>query len=421
MNQTRTKTALLILALGLWLISVACTFQRNSQEMIYSDVISGLVLIVLGICSLKPDRLWSVVGAGCVGFWLQFAPLVFWAPSEMIYLNDTLTGALVIALSFLFVKKTGAQEDLVLRNPLGWSYNPSAWNHRIPTVALAMVCWFFSRYMAAFQLGYIDQIYDPVFKDGTLNVITSAISRSFPVSDAGMGALCYTLEALLGWQGDEQRWYKRPWLVLFFGILVVPVGMASTTLIVLQPVIVGSWCFWCLATAALMLLMIVFTAGELVAVLQYLSQSRKSGRSLWSVFWKGGSADRESIPSLKSKGKGSWGITLPWNLIVTAALGVWLMISPSVTRVLGEISISDFIEGPLMIAISVIAMAEVFRSLRYINFLLGISLLVTAWVQPEMAGFASWNNSIVGAAAILLSFRKGPIKERYGSWEKFIF
>lgn len=421
MNQPRTKTALLIAALGLWLISVACTFKYNSQEMIYSDVISGLVLIFLGMCSLKPDRLWSVVGAGCVGFWLQFAPLVFWAPSEMIYLNDTLTGALVIALSFLFVRKTGAQDDLVLRNPLGWSYNPSAWNHRIPTVALAMLCWFFSRYMAAFQLGYIDQINDPVFKDGTLNVITSAISRSFPVSDAGMGALCYTLEALLGWQGDEQRWYKRPWLVLFFGVLVVPVGMASTTLIILQPVIVGSWCFWCLSTAALMLLMIVLTAGELVAVLQYLSQSRKSGKSLWNVFWKGGSADRESTPTLKSKGKEGWGITFPWNLVVTASLGAWLMMSPSVTHVLGEISTSDFIEGPLMIAVSIIAMAEVFRSLRYINFLLGISLLVTAWVQPEMSGFASWNNTVVGAAAILLCFRKGPIKERYGAWERFIF
>jgi hypothetical protein len=276
--------------------------------------------------------------------------------------------------------------------------------------------------MAAFQLGYIHEIWDPFFGNGTFQVITSKISESFPVSDAGMGALCYTLEALLGWQGDEERWHKMPWLVLSFGILVVPVGIASIILIILQPVAVGFWCGWCLVTAAAMLIMVVLTAGELLAVLQYLTRSVKSGKSLWHVFWKGSQGDREHIMiNLSSKPAFGWGVTLPWNLLLLIFLGIWLMVSPYYFQSKAAyLAMGNYIEGPLITALAVIACAEVFRGIRYLHVLLGIGLIATAMLYPEPYASPNWNNYGMGLLTILLAIPKGKISESYGSWNKYI-
>lgn len=385
--------------------------------MLRSDVISGLVLIGLGSLSLNPLRSWSLWGIALVGLWLQLAPIFFWCPQVVFYLNDTLVGVILIALSFT-AKETSPSGSAMM--PSGWSYNPSDWIHRIPTVGLAFMCWFFSRYMAAFQLGYIDHMWDPLFGDGTLRVITSTISKSFPVSDAGMGAICYTLEAILGWQGDEERWHKMPWLVLVFGILVVPVGIASITLIILQPVAVGAWCGWCLGTAAGMLLMIVLTGGELIAVLQFLRRSVKSGKGLWTTLWKGSQGSLGNLGE-RAPSHGKWGVTLPWNLVLTTLCGVWLMSSPHFFNAVGVLATGNYVEGPLLVAISIIAMAEVFRAFRYLHVLLGLGLIATAWMAPELSSSANLNNYVVGVLLILLALPKGKVNERYGNWNKLIF
>ncbi len=406
------------------MLAVTLTFDQMSHRIYCSDLIAGIVLICLGIASLAPQRVWSGWCIGLVGVWLQFAPLIFWAPCSNTYLNDTFVGVVLIVLSFLLTNGKDKNALQTARCPAGWSFNPSAWNHRIPTIGLAMLCWFFSRYMAAYQLGYIDHIWDPIFKDGTLNVITSKISRDFPVSDAGLGALCYTVEALLGWQGRQDRWYTMPWLVLVFGFLVVPVGAVSITLIILQPVAVGSWCAWCLATAASMLLMILLTAPEFVATIQFLRQSVRSGKSFWRVLWKGDipPANRTQLEAkIRSSTQMAWGITVPWNLILTALLGIWLMAAPSVLNITGHLATAQYIAGPLMIAFSVVAMSEVFRAVRFVNILLGLILIGAFWLWPEASFGARGSALLVGLAALVLSFRRGPIGERYGIWEKFIF
>jgi hypothetical protein len=277
--------------------------------------------------------------------------------------------------------------------------------------------------MAAFQLGYIDHIWDPFFTDGTLKVITSQISKNFPVSDAGLGALCYTLESLLGWQGNSRRWAEMPWLVFAFGFLVIPVGIVSITLIILQPVVVGAWCSWCLATAAFMLIMIVLTAGELAAVLQYLNSARKRGDSLWKVFWKGGKVDRalfQAKPHSRPKGSHPWGITLPWNLLVSIAIGIWLMASPSVLRIHGGLATSNYIIGPMIAAFSVISLAEAFRGIRFVNILFGISLIMAPWLASESNLFLIASSVLSGLIVIFLALRRGKVSERFGAWEKLI-
>jgi hypothetical protein len=419
MNEKKNRIALLTVALGCWLIALPLTFGYQGHPVEISDILCGFLFVIFGMFSLYRD--WSGWAVGIVGVWLQMAPLLFWAPRSLMYINDTLVGAIAIVLSFFLAKK----EETMSGNgcPTGWSYNPSGWKHRIPTVGLAMLCWFFSRYMAVFQLGYIDQMWDPFFTDGTLRVITSNISKSFPVSDAGTGAFCYTLEFLLGWQGGSRRWATMPWLVFAFAFLVIPVGIVSITLIILQPVVVGAWCFWCLATAAFMLLMITLTAGELAGAFQFLREMRKRREPVWQAFWKGGTPSCDPIPTKPRSRpfkKGFSGVTFPWNLVISVILGIWLMVSPSFLNFQGGVVMSNYIEGPMIVAFSIIACAEVFRSVRYINLLLALSLIAITWVLSGSPFTGALNNSVVGVVLIILSLRKGEISERYGSWEKVI-
>lgn len=417
----KNQIALLAVALGFWLIAIPLTFGYKGHLVGLSDIASGVLLVIFGLFSLAPRRIWSGWALGLVGVWLQLAPLVFWAPTALMYVNDTLIGALAIVLSFHLAKKNEIRGETVI--PGGWSYNPSAWSHRIPIVGLATLCWFFSRYMAAYQLGYIDSIWDPFFTNGTLSVITSKISKDFPVSDAGMGAVCYTLEMLLGWQGGKRRWASMPWLVIAFAFLVVPVGIASITLIILQPVVVGAWCSWCLATAISMLLMIVLTGGELAAALHCLKVAKERRQSVWKVFWKGSVAQNFGPPLKplnRTKGSLAWGVSFPWNLIVSFVFGIWLMFSHSMLGVKEGLSTLNYILGPLIAAFTFIAFSEVFRIVRYVNILFGSVLLVAPWIVSGASSTAIANSLIVGVFVILLAFRRGRISERYGKWEKFI-
>lgn len=383
------------IVLGLWLLSAPATFGYTSDHLVMSDWICGVLAIIFGFLSIRHPLLAWVTGF--IGLWLQFAPLVFWAPEAACYINDTLVGVLLMVFSFVVGGYPGVRTSDGPEIPPGWSFNPSSYPQRIPIIALNFCCWFIARYLAAFQLGYHDTAWDPVFGEGTFHVLTSTVSKSFPVSDAGMGAMAYTLEALLGF-GDTRRWHTKPWLVFFFGILVVPVSSISIMLIILQPTVVGAWCFLCIVTAILMLFMIPFALDEVVAVLQTLRRARKDGRSLWKSFWTGvpfdkGPVDertpdldaplRELLPSMK------WGISVPWNLALSVLCG------------LAGIYMADYIPSALIIVFSVVSTSEVARFLRYVNILLGIWLV--------------FSHPILGVAVIALAFRKGPIKEKYGT------
>lgn len=417
MNEKKLRIALFLVALGCWLLSIPLTFGDKILGMVISDVCSGILLVISGVLFLTTQRLCSSWIAGFVGVWLQFAPLVFWEPSSLMYINNTLIGVLAIILAFHLAENSAVGISI----PQGWSFNPSAWTPRVITVGLALICWFISRYLAVFQLGYIDHMTDPFFKDGTLRVITSQISKDFPVPDAGLGALGYTLEFILGWQGSARRWSEMPWLVIIYGILVIPVSVASITLIILQPVAVGAWCSWCLTIAVCMLTMILLTAPELAAVLQFLHQAKKAGNPFWKVFWKGASALKNGLKNAPSKGKTqAWGITFPWNLVITFILGIWLMFSPAVLNTHQLLAISNYIGGPLVSAFSFIAFAEAFRFIRFINILLGIGLIAVIWITPVINIHNILNNLLVGIVVIALSLPKGEIRERYGAWGKFI-
>ena len=236
----------MLILLGVWLVLSPLTFSYGVGTvepsggrdvwlsladriavLKWSDIVSGLLLIFFGWRSLTPNRPVSLWICCFIGVWLNIAPVLFWAPTAVGYLNDTLVGALVIALTILIpgmpnmimYMKMGSQV------PPGWSYNPSSWPQRWIMIVLAFAGWVVSRYLGAFQLGYIDQVWDPFFGDGSRLVLNSDMSHSLPVSDGMLGALAYTFEFLMGWMGSPSRWRTMPWMVALFGILVIPLGL----------------------------------------------------------------------------------------------------------------------------------------------------------------------------------------------------
>ncbi len=220
--------------------------------------------------------------------------------------------------------------------PPGWDYSPSSWNQRIPIIALALVGLLISRYLAAFQLGHIDAAWDPFFGDGSEVIITSAVSEAWPVSDAGLGGAAYVLEIITGVIGDKRRWRTMPWLVLLFGVMIVPLGGVSIVFIIIQPIVIGTWCTLCLLAAVAMLLQIPYSFDEILATLQFLRERRRQGKSLWHVIVHGdtidgGSADYaddfEAPPGAVVREMLRGGVTVPWTVAISAAIGVGLMLT----------------------------------------------------------------------------------------------
>ena len=294
-----------LLMLGVWLVlnpltfgytqgtvqpsggrSVWLTLSERAAAMQWSDILSGLLLIVFGWRSLRPNRPISLWICCFVGIWLTMAPVVFWSPTAAGFLNGSLVGMLVIGLTIMI---PGMPNMIMFMAhgttvPKGWSYNPSSWPQRWIMVAVAFVGYFVSRYLAAFQLGYLDFAWDPFFGDQTRLVLNSEMSHSMPVSDAAMGTAAYTFEFLMGFMGSPQRWRTMPWMVLVFGILVIPLGLVHIFLVISQPVVVGHWCTFCLLAAAVMLPMIPLAADEVVAMGQFMVQAKRKQLNLWKAF-----------------------------------------------------------------------------------------------------------------------------------------
>ncbi len=419
------------LLLGAWLMASPPTLgYSGATAAATNDYISGALIIILAALAFVPRLNTYARWAICfVGMWLLLAPLVFWTPSAADYMNDTLVGTLVIAFAVLVTMMPGMDMSVMDKGdiPPGWSYNPSSWLQRAPIILLALVGLLASRYMAAYQLGHISSIYDPFFDDGTRRVLTSDVSKMFPISDAGLGAVAYMLEILMGFMGDKARWRTMPWMVTFFGILVVPLGVTSIVLIILQPLAVGAWCSLCLLAAIAMLIMIPATLDEVVAMIQFLIQSKREGKSLWRTFWLGGTVegsekDDRLTPFDWSKPQTMFVPWLAgnWHLLIAAGLGVWLMFAPWFFGSVGRAADSDHLVGALIVTFAVIAIAETGRAARFINILFGAWLAVAPLFLSGYGAGAGWSSAIAGLAVIVFSWRRGKIRGEYAGWNHYI-
>lgn len=173
-----------------------------------------------------------------------------------------------------------------------FSYNPSAWHQRVPICLLAMVAFWIATYMGLYQWRLIDDVWDPVFGDQSKKVLDSDLAKSMDrmigIPDAMFGALAYLGDALFGIAGSTRRWQYRPWIVILFGIDVIPLGIVSALLIFAQGFVVGFWCFPCIITAIISLILVWWAYDEVWVSLLYLWRVWKQTRSakiLWKTLW----------------------------------------------------------------------------------------------------------------------------------------
>ncbi len=429
------------MALGLWLLFSPFSLGYESDAMAISDYVSGAVVLLLGLLSCSPKIVFRLSrwALGVVGLWLMSAPLIFWAPTAEAYLNGTIIGTLVMCFAMATRPFPGMSPTAQLAGPAipkGWAYSPSDWEQRIPIIFLAFIGFFISRYMAAYQLGHIDAVWDPFFsgainadgKNGTEEIITSSVSEAWPVPDAGLGALTYLLEIVTGIIGSRNRWRTMPWLVLIFGFMIVPLGAVSITFIIIQPVILDTWCTLCLIAAAAMLIQIPYSFDEIVATIDFLRRKAKAGKP-WMLIMFTGDAEEPATakaapenllrpPGTLVKDMLGGGVGLPIPFVACGLIGVALMCTRVLFDTSGSMANTDHTLGALIITVSIAALAEVARPLRFVNMFLGVGLLISPFIFDTSlvsAGFTF----ICGLLVIGLSTQKGKFYNEYGSWTRY--
>lgn len=418
-------------------------FELRNLLMTWSDVISGILVIVFSMLSADAWRRnpWAQWANAFVGLWLLFAPLVFWTPLPEAYANGTLVGALVIAFSVLIPMMPGMSMAGMMGKPdvpPGWAYTPSSWLQRMPIGVLALIGFLIARVLGAYQLGHIDTVWEPFFAgsgemkgvmNGTETIITSDVSKAWPIADGALGAIVYTLELAMTWMGGKDRWRTMPWMVLGLGILILPLGIVSIYFIIIQPIVIGTWCTLCLIAALAMAVMIPYSLNEFVAMGQFMVDSHRKGKPFWRTFWtgdamEGGSADTSK--GLVGTPREQWaqatrGVTYPWTLWLSIAIGVWLTFTRLTFDSSGAMADSDHLVGALVVTFSIIAFAEVGRAIRFINIPFGAWLIAAPWfLDGIVSPLAVWNGVISGALLIALAIPRGRIKDSYAGWDRYI-
>jgi nucleoside-diphosphate-sugar epimerase/uncharacterized membrane protein len=412
-----------------------------------SEIASGLAILVCSLAGLAPGRRWLHWVVAAVGVWLLMAPLVFWTSSPAAYANDTLLGLLVPALAVMIPGPPGVGMRAMSSDddrPLGWTYSPSVWTQRLPILALALVGLFVSRYLAAYQMGHIDGVWDPLFgpapldvsgafegaRNGSEAVVTSWLSRDFPIPDAGLGAATYALDILAGAIGDRRRWRTMPWMVLLFGLLVVPLGAVSLVFILVQPTLIGTLCTLCIIQTIVTLILIPYSVDELLATCQYLLRARRAGEPFWRTFWHGGpslSEDQTPEPDLDRPARAvlleflQGGVTFPWALMTVLALAAVLVASPALFGTEAPLYFSDHVAGWVVLAVTFTALAEVTRAMRFFNVPIGLWVVASPFVLSGGTTASTIADVVIGLAIAALSLPRGTrSRETYGAWDRLI-
>lgn len=425
------------IGLGAWLVFSPPLHGYESVWMSLSDVVAGLLIMAGSLLALSWQAglvRWAVA---LVAMWVMFAPLVFLGNATA-YLNGTIVGALVFGLAVCVRPAPGIGIMAATRGPTvppGWDYSPSDWTQRLPIIILAFFGLFAARYMTGYQMGHLDGVWEPFFagspddpKNGTEEIITSSVSKAWPVPDAGLGALTYLVEILIGLVGSARRWRTMPWLVLLFGIMIVPLGIVSITFIVIQPIMLGTWCTLCLITAAMMLIQIPYSVDELIATCQFLARRRRAGRPVLRVLLTGDSDEGDDSSKVESFERSpvavvadmlSGGIGVTWGLGISVILGLWLMFTRLTLGTEGTLADADHLIGALAVTVAVTAMAEIARPVRFLNIFLGAGLVISALLMD-----ATWLQSgadiAVGLALMAAAVPRGPIRHGYGRWSRLL-
>jgi nucleoside-diphosphate-sugar epimerase len=427
--------------LGTWLVTQPPLIGVVEPGLRAAEIGLGAAVIVFAALALSWRMQWSRWVVAALGALVMAAPFLFWTTNAAAYLSDTLVGGLIFGLAVCTKPDVGPSPLAALTGPqipVGWSYNPSTWTQRLPIILLAVVGLYVSRYLAAYQLGHVEHVYEPFFegspsdpKNGTEEIITSWVSEAWPVSDAAVGGYTYALEILTGAVGSRVRWRTMPWLVVLFGLMIAPLGVVSVFFIIIQPILLGTWSTLALLGAAAMLVQIPYSLDELLASVQFIRRRAKAG-SRWLVVTFRGDTDDEprravsravdeldAPPAAIVRDALGGGVSLPWNLALAALLALSLLFTRVLLGADGSLANAHHLLGALALTVISIAAAEVARPVRYLNVVLGAALVAAPFVfGADVAAAAFTVAAGIGIAA--LSVRRGTIRGRYGAWSRLL-
>lgn len=425
------------IALGLWILTQPVMVQVEEPALFWSEIVLGAALILFATLSLSWRLTWARWASAAVAAGIMAVPFLFWTENPAAFLSDTLVGAFAFGLAVGTKPEPGPSALAATTGPdvpPGWSYNPSSWTQRIPIIFLALVGLLVARYLTAYQLGQIDGVWDPFFaglpdepaKNGTEAVITSHVSEAFPIPDAALGGYTYALEIVTGLVGSRARWRTMPWLVFLFGLMIAPLGVVSIFFVIIQPILIGTWATLTLLGAAAMLIQIPYSLDELLATVQFVRRRASAGRPWLRVFLFGDTDDGRRDPPADEFDRGGgavlrdmWagGVNLPWNLALAALLALSMLFTRLSFGAEGTMAHADHVIGFLALTVVSLAAAEVARPLRYLLVPLGLAAIAAPFLFGAN-GLHTAADVAIGAALIALSFRRGAVRERYGSWDR---
>jgi len=431
------------IALGSWLFTQPLLIAVQEPLLRWSEMALGALLMVFATAALSQRGTAARWVCAAIGAVVMAIPFLFHTGNAAAYLSDSLVGALIFGFAVCTKPEPGPSALAALAGPdipPGWSYNPSAWTQRVPIIATALIGLFVARYLAGYQLGHIPHVWDPFFEgsatdpqNGTEEIITSALSKAFPVSDAALGGYTYLLEILTGLVGAKARWRTMPWLVVLFGLMIAPLGVTSIAFVIIQPIVIGTWSTVALIGAAAILVQIPYSLDELIATLQFVRRRVQAGRNGLAVFFRG---DTDTLPAGATGGSQTadefnqsagavlrhmmgGGVNLPWNLGLAALIGLALLFTRLWPGVDGNLAHAHHVIGSLVLTVVSVAAAEVARPARWLNLPLGAGLMASPFIFAGDTA-ALLVSLVAGAALMALSVRRGAINERYGNWDRVI-
>ncbi|MBP0437067.1 vitamin K epoxide reductase family protein [Tianweitania sediminis] len=427
------------MGLGLWILTQPVMVGVEEPLLFWSEIALGAALIVFAGLSLSWRMGWARWAQAGVAALIMAVPFLFWTTNPAAFLSDTLVGAFAMGFAIGSRPEIGPSAVAALKGPdvpPGWRYNPSSWAQRLPIIFLALIGLLVARYLTAYQLEQIEGVWDPFFpglspedpRNGTEAVITSSVSEAFPIPDAALGGYTYALEIVTGLVGSRARWRTMPWLVFLFGLMIAPLGIVSILFVIIQPIVIGTWATLTLVGAAAMLIQIPYSLDELLATLQFVRRRAKLGKSWLRVFLFGDLDEGEraprkdefdAAPGAVIKEMVAGGVNLPWTLMLAALLALTLLFTRLTFGASGTMAHADHVIGFLALTVISLAAAEVARPVRFGLIPLGAALLATPFLFEASAVHAV-SSVVIGIALVALSFKRGTVKERYGSWNKRI-
>jgi hypothetical protein len=189
--------------------------------------------------------------------------------------------------------------------------------------------------------------------------------------------------------------------VILFGIDVIPLGLVSVILVVMQGTVVGFWCFLCLVTAVVSLLLVAVAYDEVWSSIVYLRDVRRRTRSwrpVWDAFWgRSATAPRHDI-------SGPTRLIGFWPRWAEIALGLWLaagaFLLPGASN---GARLPGLIVGAAVIACSAASLLPKCNKLHLANIVVALGLVGYLLVVSARPASPAVQN-LVFTALVLVNF-----------------